>query len=439
MNMPHSGGGGSHGGGSHGGSHGGSSHRTSHHYFYGARRYRRHYRDGRPDEYFYSNGRPQKTSLFSIIFIMLFGVVFSGLTFLGTSSSIPKKLDEEYRRPNERVIDNIGIIEDTDELEDALEEFNDVTGICPIVYTMYVEDYVDRYADLESFAYDKYVDSYLDEQHYLVVYAIPEDQVEPFMSRQLEVPDFEFEVMQGDDTDAIMTEGRDRFFVHNVQSNLDNGCEVGATFSTIFEEMSDDCAHDLKSPARFKALLPLLIVIGFFILPIVFMIKAYINEKNMDIEEVPLADEDVKAASGMRSGVPTGAEAAATNAAKAVALVMLAIFGCIGLGILIRGIFMLKDGMIGFFLIGFGALWTLAIAGSAIGTLKALKNTGKNNNPLTAEYPKAEMPHADYPQADYPKQADTSSSDSGSFSEPIWNRTSTYEDDDDDLRRKGYE
>ena len=100
---------------------------------------------------------------------------------------------------------------------------------------------------------------------------------------------------------------------------------------------------------------------------------------------------------------------------------------------------MLKDGMIGFFLIGFGALWTLGIAGSAIGTLKALKNTGKNNNPLTAEYPKAEMPHADYPQADYPKQADTSSSDSGSFSEPIWNRTSTYEDDDDDLRRKGYE
>ena len=100
MNMPHSGGGGSHGGGSHGGSHGGSSHRTSHHYFYGARRYRRHYRDGRPDEYFYSNGRPQKTSLFSIIFIILFGVVFSGLTFLGTSSSIPKKLDEEYRRPS---------------------------------------------------------------------------------------------------------------------------------------------------------------------------------------------------------------------------------------------------------------------------------------------------------------------------------------------------
>ena len=47
--MPHSGGGGSHGGGSHGGSHGGgSSHRTSHTYFPGARRYRRHYNDGRP-------------------------------------------------------------------------------------------------------------------------------------------------------------------------------------------------------------------------------------------------------------------------------------------------------------------------------------------------------------------------------------------------------
>ena len=101
MNMPHSGGGGSHGGGSHGGSHGGSSHRTSHTYFYGARRYRRHYTDGRPDEYFYSNGRPQKTGAFSLIFVTLFGVIFTTLMGIGMGSTIPKKLNEEYGRLSE--------------------------------------------------------------------------------------------------------------------------------------------------------------------------------------------------------------------------------------------------------------------------------------------------------------------------------------------------
>ena len=93
--MPHSGGGGSHGGGSHGGSHGGSSSRTSHTYFPGARRYRRHYTDGRPDEYFYTNGRPQKTTLSGIAFIGIFGVVFTALMGMGMGISIPKKLHEE--------------------------------------------------------------------------------------------------------------------------------------------------------------------------------------------------------------------------------------------------------------------------------------------------------------------------------------------------------
>ena len=70
------------------------------------------------------------------------------------------------------------VIDNEADLEDVLEEFNDMTGICPVIYTVYTEEYDRRYADLESYAYDYYVDNWSDEQHYLIVYAIPEDQAE---------------------------------------------------------------------------------------------------------------------------------------------------------------------------------------------------------------------------------------------------------------------
>ena len=449
--MPHSGGGGSHGGGSHGGSHGGSSHRTSHTYFPGARRYRRHYSDGRPDEYFYTNGRPQKTTLSSIAFMGIFGVVFTALMGMGMGTSIPKKLHEEYDRPDTRVYDDAGVIADEDELEEVLEEYNDTTGICPIIYTIYTEDYEEEYADLETYAYCKYVDNYSDEQHYVVVYAIPQDQVEPFLSRELEVPDFEFEVMMGDETDPIMTESIESTFIHNVQRNLDNGCEVGETFTSVFEAIEKKCDRELNSPFRFFKLMPILIVVLFFAIPIVAMIKQYRKDQNMEFEEVPLADDDVK--TGSTSGQSVEAMIAgggpAVKVATAISGVFIGIFVIIGLSILFGGIVTLAGGSkMGLFMIGFGALWVFITLASFISTMRNLRKRAREQNPLTAEYPKAEMPHAevqhaevphaDYPSADYPEQADTSDQQD-SFFGSILNRTSSYDDDDDDLRRKGYE
>ena len=81
--MPHSSGGGSHGGGSHGGSHGrGSGNHVSHHYFPGARRYRRH-RHGYDDEYVDARSKPQKVGIFTVILVM----AYSGIAGLGTCTT----------------------------------------------------------------------------------------------------------------------------------------------------------------------------------------------------------------------------------------------------------------------------------------------------------------------------------------------------------------
>ena len=437
--MPHSGGGGSHGGGGHGGSHGGgSSTRTSHRYFPGSRRYRRRYRDGR-EEYFYSNSDPRKrNNLASLIMLILFGGFFFGIMGIGISTSLPKRLTEEYDWPNTRVIDNIDVIseEDEEELEEILEDYNDVTGICPIIYTMYDEDYVGYYADLESFAYQKYVMEYDDEQHYLIVYSIPQDQVEDFRSGSLRVPDYSWEIMQGNDTDPLFTEAVDDSIVEQVQENFENGARPGPVFKALFKELKKNAEKAFSNKFPISAILPFLFVGAFFMIPIVALIRTMIKERGVEYDEVPLTDEDVKSKSASPLGtVPMSPEALART--KSATKLVLICFGFIGLIPLFSGIMTLISGsMTGLFMVFFGIMWISILVISGISVSKRMDSLKSNDNPLTADYPKAEYPKADYPQANYPEQAPTPIQ-----STPIWQSGTSYhpEDDEDDLRRKGFE
>ncbi len=444
--MPHSGGGGSHGGGGHGGSHGGSrsSHRTSHHYFHGARRYRRRYRNGR-EEYFYSNAVPRKASVGSLIGILAFGGIFMSIMGLGISSERPRRLAEEYDWPDTRVVDNIDVISDSDEdaLEDVLEEYNDVTGICPVIYTMYVEDYEGSYVDLESFAYNKYVDEWEDEQHYLIVYAIPEDEAEDFRSGALEVPDYEWEIMQGDDTDKLFTENVDNSIISQVQNRFELGKRPGPVFKALFEELTENAEKAFKRKLPASAIAPFVFVGAFFLIPIIGIISSLIKERGMEYEEVPLTEEDTKMfssnpkASFAASFADPAMHAQAEQTGAVITIAVLAFMGAFGLIPLIVGISSLVSGQVmGVAFLGFGILWIGSLVMVGISTMKGLKRMKNNQNPLTADYPKAEYPKAEYPKADYPEQTPMPVQ-----SNPIWQTGTSYhpEDDEDDLRRKGYE
>ncbi len=291
--MPHSSGGGSHGGGTHGGSHGGSGNHVSHHYYPGARRYRRH-RAGYDDEYVYAGSKPQKVGLFSLIFVFLFtGFVGYG-TFTSIGSKIPHKLTPVYKSPAVHVEDKIDVFADDEELEQALGQFEEVSGICPVVYTVYNEDWTDGYADLESYAYSQYVDNYSDEQHFVIVYSIPEDQAEELASGELDVPDFAWEAVQGDETDPILTEGTFRHFARELQDMLEDGTDPGEALTEAFEDITGgiDDSLNLRSPLAvidlaFK-LMPLIIVVLILGAAVVLITRQFIKDRNTEYEEVPL-------------------------------------------------------------------------------------------------------------------------------------------------------
>ena len=441
--MPHSGGGGSHGGGSHGGSHGGSSSRTSHSYFPGARRYRRHYNDGRPDEYIYSNGRPQKTSLGGIIGILLFGGIFSAMTFFSIKSSEPKKLEENYVRPDSYVIDNIDILDEEDDINEVLEQFNDNTGICPVIYTLYTEDYEGDYVDLESFAYNVYINNWPDEEHYLVVYAVPEDQVVAYKTGELDVPDYAYEIMMGDETDPVIPEEIEETVYNELYERFESGEDPDQVFIKTFESLIDKTDARLNSNRiSLMRFLPIAIVLLIFGIPVIAMIKAYNKDKHVEIEEVPLTESDNEYLGKYRENysgfsgnaqMPVELPGNMGLVVKILMMVFMLPFVIIGLAQIIGGASDLIGGdrISGVFRLVFGLIWSSIVVVIMITTFSRLGKASKPHGmPMTADYPEADYPHADYPETDYPSKdyAPVSHDDCHS----------SHKEDEDSIR-KGYE
>ncbi len=210
--MPHSGGGGSHGGGGHSGghsSHSGGSHRSGSNsapspirstYYPGSSRYV-YYHRGTP-HYFYSNKDPRtdKSGVASRIPTYVVMVIFLCIgLFAGASGfTAPKKLTTAVEKAPV-IMDNDGLIDNSAALNASLKAFADKTGVVPIIATVHNEDWQNYYTDLETYAYDLYLNSCSDESHVLIVYSEPQTPDPQFN-------DWHWELMQGDDTDDILND-----------------------------------------------------------------------------------------------------------------------------------------------------------------------------------------------------------------------------------------
>ena len=482
--MPHSSGGGSHGGGFHGGgSHGGSKNRVSTHYFAGARRFRRHYLDGRPDEYVYARRMPDKTGITSVIVYALFGAFLVIMALLGSHPEFAEKLNAEYS-DEPAIHDNIGVINNADELQKTLNDYCYTTGICPVLYTVYDEDWNDDYADLEDQAFATYVNNYSDEQHFVIVYSIPKAQAEGVKDGSITVPDYSWEAVQGDDTDALITESVFKKFGKTVQRELEAGEGPGEAFDSAFAESTETLVKEMnpntmrRVDKMISAYTPLLIILVFVIPMIALMVRSYIKDRGVVFEEVPLDDDygtssgsntayidaDGKddeqnsqginiggyASAGSRSGSKGYHKSVSLDTAKAgykltgvISFAMIIPFFIAGIAMLIIGINMVKagfDGSFGYILLGFAVVWLVLLI---ITSFKFIRNLSqmrkKENEPADVSYLTAEYPQPVYPEQNNQTAQNIDQQFDPQFFQPA---QSDIEDDDEDykrMKRQGYE
>lgn len=468
--MPHSSGGGSSGGGFHGGSSSGSSNRVSTHYFPGARRYRRYYSDGRPDEYIYATSKPARTSISAIVILAVMGIVFMGASLSAAFSEKPKFIVPVYS-DEPAIHDVVGVMEEKDkkELLSLLKEYNKLTGICPVIYTSFDEEWNREYANLEKFAFDKYVSNFSDEQHWVFVYSIPAGDAKFQPGGLVTSSEFMWEAIQGDETDPIITQSVFKHIGMGIQRDLEEGKGPGPAFIhgfTTAYSLARNKLHPNPVTAVFRtisSLVPFLLVAGIFIPVFVFALKSYKKDKAMSCEEVPLDVEPspipgLKTYTNANGGVTTvtsgpgyysrQTDYAVGNASKAVNIIgfiVLIPFVLVGVGVLIGGLTLLKtDRTGGIFMLIFGAVWLLISLSTMMKMFTAMRKSRKEaEDPLTAEYPKAEYPKAEYPDVQPVVPNNVPPASEPEFDPAFFGSAkSDYESDDEDykrMKRQGFE
>ena len=241
--MPHSSGGGSHGGGSHSGSgfssssssSGGSSAKhIKHTSFPGARRYV-YYENYRP-VYVYADYDIRKETASGKVWSIIGSAInlLFGIMLLAMCDDKPQKMDTSPSYSCE-IVDYAGVIDDTDMVQSAIDDFYDETGIPVEVMTVNNEDWQGSYSKLEGFAYDMYLSEFDDEEHWLIVYSEPILPDEDFN-------DWYWQGMQGDDTDYILTADKTDDFNDLMQKYLTANSRhtVSTAIAAAFDETTPD-------------------------------------------------------------------------------------------------------------------------------------------------------------------------------------------------------
>ena len=215
--MPHSSGGGSGGGGSHGGSRGSSGPRISTHPFRGAHRYRYLYRG--ETAYFYSDRTPQQMfSWVKALFGLLVFIPFIIIILMMTYDTAIEPYFGDFP-PHVLIKDDAHVMKEPEGLRLTLEDFYEKSGIPAAVITVNNETWQGRYPSLEKYAYDRYLQEFSDEMHWLIVYSEPKEHPAEFT-------DWCWEGMQGNYTDPVLTEKLTAAFRDNLQTRLE--CGVGS-------------------------------------------------------------------------------------------------------------------------------------------------------------------------------------------------------------------
>ena len=306
--MPHSAGGGSHGGGFRSTGFIGSAitgrrlngtERPKSQWFAGSRLYLKHNSDG-SDEYVYANSMPVKARLAPIIVMTIIYSLLFPLMGRSVYELAPHKINAVYSDAPS-VYDEINAIKNKEELTDAITEYQKATGICPVIYTVYKDDYT---RTMKEVAYDKYVGTFADEQHFLILYAVSKDDQTLLNEGKISVPNYTWEAVQGNETDLLMSQKVFREFAGIVQSDLESGKDPGTAFSEAFRFAQKQTSSAMISNA-IMVYAPILVAAAFFIGLLAFFVRKFWKEKDAVYEQIHMGS-DPNEFSGGYSGNITG-------------------------------------------------------------------------------------------------------------------------------------
>lgn len=184
---------------------------------------------------FYSSVTPKRQStkariaIFSVIVLAI--MIFAPFA---ANASLPSKIPASYCEATGVYLkDGAEIIADKEAFNQSMKEFYDKTGAEPYVYTLKETDFPDKVYgsvnknSLEDYAYDKYLDIFNDEGHYMLIIVLLNDGTFLWLD------------MAGNDTMGLIDDEAFDVLKTNMVANLRLPEDSGAVISSSMLKMAD--------------------------------------------------------------------------------------------------------------------------------------------------------------------------------------------------------
>lgn len=245
--------------------------------------------------YLEEKSRHARTVLASVIAVSIVVTVLTGMICLSATSLTPLKLDSNSQPA---VKDNADIIVNDDSLQTKLDEYMDCSGICPVVLTVYDEDWKEDFRELSDYAISLNSSAFSEQKYLIIACSISKRDAANLVQGQ-PVSGYDVVVLRGKNTEEIVTLSVKSKIRNTIKKDLKNGKDLDVALSDALDLAISDAdsrinpTTDRRWMNLIVGILPVPIVIIISVIAVIVTIKKFRSDKNVGFKGAKFSERPV--------------------------------------------------------------------------------------------------------------------------------------------------
>ena len=234
--------------------------------------------------------KAKKAFVRSMAITAVLAIVLTVFLMIAFPLSAEKLTASESAKPV--ICDNANIIADEEKLLGTLNEYRTLTGITPVIYTVYEEEWkTGDTSNFSEYAMEKYSDTASDETYFVLVYSVPKDEAGAAANGGIKNVAIKVRTVQGDLTYPILRAPTQWKFSAVLKYNSLTGSKPVDALEKAFRFAIGNAENKLDHSAGSKLLTlldntPLMIAWIVFLVIFIVIIRKYVKERKAGYEQL---------------------------------------------------------------------------------------------------------------------------------------------------------
>ena len=234
--------------------------------------------------------KAKKAFVRSMVITAVLAIVLTVFLMIAFPLSAEKLAASENAKP--LICDNADIIANEEKLLETLNEYHTLTGITPVIYTVYEEEWkTGDTSNFSEYAMEKYSDTASDETYFVIVYSVPKDEAGAAANGGIKNVTNKIRTVQGDLTYPILRAPTQWKFNGVLKFNSLTGANPGDALEKAFRFATGNAKNKLDHSAGSKILTlldntPLMIAWIVFLVIFIVIIRKYVKERKAGCEQL---------------------------------------------------------------------------------------------------------------------------------------------------------